>query len=113
MSFTYVRQRAGKVMRAAALAGLAVTMSGAMSACASTYGGVYVRSGPPAPMYERRVVAPGPGYIWVPGYYQWSGRAYYWTPGRYMRPPRPGARWETGRWAHNRNGWYFVDGRWR
>jgi len=26
----------------------------------------------------------------------------------------PGFReWVPGRWAHDRNGWYWIDGRWR
>ena len=44
----------------------------AASADASTR--VYVRIGPPAPIVETRVVAPGPGYVWVGGYHTWAGR---------------------------------------
>ena len=28
---------------------------------------VYVRVGPPGPRHEVVVIAPGPGYVWVPG----------------------------------------------
>ncbi|MGH7484266.1 MAG: YXWGXW repeat-containing protein [Vicinamibacterales bacterium] len=87
-----------------------------MPACASTgpHGAVYVRVGPPAPIVERRVVAPGPGYVWIPGYHVWDGRAYVWRGGRWDRPPRAGGRWVAPRWVHNRrNGWYLVEGHWR
>jgi WXXGXW repeat (2 copies) len=85
----------------------------AAPACASPRGRVYVRIGPPAPVVERAVVAPGPGYVWLPGYYRWDGRAYVWVPGRHVLPPRPRAVWVPGHWAQERRGWFWVEGRWR
>jgi len=82
-------------------------------ACATPHGRVYVRVGPPAPLVEARVVAPGPGYVWIPGYHVWNGAAYVWTPGRWERPARARARWVPGHWVRDRHGWYFVEGRWR
>jgi WXXGXW repeat (2 copies) len=84
-----------------------------VAACADVRGRVFVRVGPPPPRVEAVVAAPGPGYVWVPGYYRWDGAVYVWTPGRYLRPPRPRARWVAGHWVHNRRGWYYVEGRWR
>jgi len=82
--------------------------------CASPRGRVYVRVAPPAPIVEARVVAPGPGYFWVPGYYVWNGAAYAWRPGLWERAPRARAVWVPGRWVRDRrHGWYFVAGRWR
>ena len=89
------------------------TTVAASSACASPSGRVYVRVAPPAPIVETRVVAPGPGFIWVSGYHRWNGAAYVWVPGRWDRPSRDRAQWVPGRWAHDRRGWYFVDGHWR
>ena len=60
----------------------------ATPACAASRSRVYVRVGPPAPIVETRVIAPGPGYVWIPGYHRWSGSAYVWVPGRWDRPPR-------------------------
>jgi WXXGXW repeat (2 copies) len=74
---------------------------------------VYVHVGPPAPRHEVVVVAPGPGYVWVPGYYTWSGSAYVWGAGHYVRPPRPGAVWVAPHWVHHQKGWYVVQGGWR
>ena len=94
----------------------ALIMSGTIavsSACATPRGRVYVRVGPPAPIVETRVVAPGPGYVWLPGFYSWNGIAYVWAPGRWERPTRARVRWVPGRWVHDRRGWYFVEGRWR
>ena len=82
-------------------------------ACASTSGRTYLRVGPPAPMVERQLDSPGPGYVWQPGYYRWNGRDYVWVAGRYERAPRARARWQPGHWEHARGGWYWVEGRWR
>src|SRR5579885_1872110 len=36
---------------------------------------------PPLPVYEQPI-APGPGYIWTPGYWAWDpAYGYYWVPG--------------------------------
>jgi hypothetical protein len=74
---------------------------------------VTVQIGPPRPLAERRVPAPGPGYVWTPGYHRWDGRAYLWVPGAWVRPPRPRAHWVPARWVHRRGGWVFVEGHWR
>ena len=86
----------------------------ASPACAAPRGRLYVRVGPPAPIVETRIVAPGSDYIWLTGYHTWNGSAYVWVPGRWDRPPRARARYVPGRWVHEgRHGWYFVGGHWR
>src|SRR2546430_10189834 len=35
---------------------------------------VVVPQAPPTGRIEAQTVAPGPGYIWTPGYWRWSGR---------------------------------------
>lgn len=94
---------------------IAVTMSTSMACVAAApRGRVYVRVAPPAPLAERRIVAPGPGYVWIPGYHSWNGRAYLWRPGRWERAPRRNARWVPARWVHDgRRGWYLIEGHWR
>ena len=82
-------------------------------ACSGVGSRVYVASGPPARYYDVRGYAPGPGYVWVPGYQRWDGRGYLWTPGRWAMPPRPRAAWQPGGWRHDRRGWFWVEGRWR
>lgn len=74
---------------------------------------VVVRVAPPHPLAERRVRAPGPGYVWIAGYHRWDGRAYVWVPGRWELPPRPHARWIAARWAHRHGGWVLIEGHWR
>ncbi|MEP6995021.1 MAG: hypothetical protein ABI968_10910 [Acidobacteriota bacterium] len=65
------------------------------------------------PVSEVRVVAPGPNFVWIPGYHRWDGAAYVWVAGRWDRAPRAHARWVAGRWRHHRNGWFWVEGRWK
>ena len=74
---------------------------------------IYVNLTPPRAVVERRVVAPGPGYIWQDGYQQWNGNSYVWVAGRWVRPPHRHARWTAGRWVHNSHGYYWQEGRWR
>lgn len=93
----------------------AVILIGSLFAvgCAGASGRVYVRTGPPPLRAEVVGVSPGPGYVWVPGYYSYERGAYVWVGGRYMRAPRARARWVPAHWERNRRGWYFVEGHWR
>jgi hypothetical protein len=74
---------------------------------------VFVRVAPPRPIIERRVVAPGPGYVWIAGYHRWDGRAYVWVPGRWERPPHRHAHWVAHHWVHRHGGYVLVEGHWR
>ena len=99
------------ILSTALLAGT-ITLTSAC-ATAAPRGRVYLRVGPPAPVYEVRVASPGAGYVWIPGYYRSEARGYVWVPGRWDRPPRARARWVPARWVHDRRGWYVVEGHWR
>jgi len=90
-----------------------IVMVAATAACATPRGRVYVRVAPPAPRVERRIVAPGSGYVWVPGYYMWNDARYVWAPGHWVLPPRPRAVWVPAHWQHDRHGWFIIEGHWR
>ena len=81
-------------------------------AAAQVSAGIYVQTGPPAPIYESVPAAPGPGYYWVPGYYRWDGYRYTWVHGRYAYPPYSGAVWRPGHWVQSPHGWYWRPGHW-
>jgi hypothetical protein len=91
--------------------GIALTLSVPREARAE----VFVRIGPPRPVVERVVPAPGPRFVWVGGYYRWSGRAYVWVPGRWVVPPHARAVWVAPAWAFvpARGGYVFIAGHWR
>ncbi len=76
-------------------------------------GVVYVREGPPQPVVEVISVAPSRAHVWIPGYHVWRGNSYVWVAGHYEVPGRGFSRYEPGQWKRDRNGWYFVEGRWR
>jgi outer membrane lipoprotein SlyB len=71
-----------------------------------------VSDGPPAPPSEVVTVAPGPGYVWVPGSWQWQGR-WVWMGGYWAATPYPTAVWVDGYWRRGPYGWHWVPGHWR
>jgi hypothetical protein len=53
---------------------------------------------PELPVYEQPSL-PGPGYVWVPGYWAWGEDGYYWVPGTWVLPPAVGLLWTPGYWG--------------
>jgi outer membrane lipoprotein SlyB len=68
--------------------------------------------GPPAPPAEAVAISPNPGYVWIPGEWQWHGR-WIWVTGYWAPPPYPHAVWIDGYWTRGPYGWRRVPGRWR
>ena len=69
---------------------------------------------PPAlPVYEQPAI-PGPGYLWTPGYWQWSPDYgdYYWVPGTWVQPPQPEVLWTPGYWGWGGSAFVWNDGYW-
>ena len=70
-----------------------------------------VMAAPPAPRYE--VMPPQrPGYVWVPGNWQWQHNAYDWRQG-YWEPARPDYIYAPGRWVRADGGWRWVEPNWK
>jgi hypothetical protein len=90
---------------------LLAVMAVALSGCAAR--GAYVTVAPPPPRVEVFGVAPGPGVVWVNGYWNWGGSRYVWVPGRWQRPPRGRGRWEPGRWENHHGRYSYIRGGWR
>jgi len=68
---------------------------------------------PPSPETETVAVAPGPGYIWIGGEWQWNGAGWVWIGGRWAYPPWPGAVWVHGYWYRGPfGGWRHAHGHW-
>jgi len=75
---------------------------------------VIVRVAPPPPVSTAVIgVAPGPRYVWTPGYHRWNGDRYVWVAGRWVIPPRRGVVWVPPHWAPRPGGYVFVPGHWR
>jgi WXXGXW repeat (2 copies) len=66
---------------------------------------------PPLPLYAQPVI-PGPGYVWVPGYWAWGPYGYYWVPGTWVQPPAPGLLWTPGYWAWLNGAYVWHAGYW-
>lgn len=97
-----------------ALLSSALLASFTLSGCAAhAYYGY--RVGPPPPPPGMGVVgyAPGPGYIWLDGFYDLRGPRWVWVPGYWARPPRPHARWAKPYWEPHGHGYRFHRGHWR
>jgi hypothetical protein len=69
--------------------------------------GISVGVPPPVLPVYAQPVAPGPGYIWTPGYWAWdpSFNDYYWVPGTWVMPPEIGLLWTPGWWGWS-DGYY-------
>ena len=74
-------------------------------------GGYVVAPPPPVVTYYARptVVAPGPGYTWIAGYYYPHGGRYAYRPGYWARRPYTGAYWVAPRYHGGR----YYNGYWR
>ena len=82
------------------------------AAVAAPAGEVVVGSAPPARLIEEATVAPGPSFVWVPGFWAWRGH-WVWVRGRWAIPPHPGAVWVTPQYAARAGKFYYSHGFWR
>ena len=74
---------------------------------------IVIRLRPPISIHEHRTFRPSRRHVWISGYHRWDGNAYAWTSGRWEVPPREYAVWVAPRLQHRRDGYVFVEGRWR
>jgi WXXGXW repeat (2 copies) len=73
---------------------------------------ISVNIAPPAlPVYEQPVI-PGPGYVWVPGYWAYGPEGYYWVPGTWVEPPEAGLLWTPGYWGWSNGAYLWSAGYW-
>jgi hypothetical protein len=79
----------------------------------SEYQAVSQTPPPSLPVYDQPPI-PGPGYVWTPGYWDWSDDAddYYWVPGTWVEPPAVGLLWTPGYWRYYNGSYLFSDGYW-
>ncbi len=76
-------------------------------------GGIEVGFAPPGLQAEVAVDSPGPGYAWVPGYYDWQGGNYVWVAGTWTRPPHEGAVWVAPTYEQRGSKFMYHRGTWR
>jgi hypothetical protein len=83
------------------------------TACGGGYVAYRVPPPPPAPVVGVVGYAPGPGYVWVSGFWDLRGGNWAWVGGRWAIPPRPRAVWVADRWERNGAHWRYYRGHWR
>jgi hypothetical protein len=71
---------------------------------------IVVHRAPPRPRVERRIEAPGPGYVWIAGHNTWRNGDWVWQEGVWVRPPQANATWVEPRWDERSQTW--IDGYW-
>lgn len=76
-------------------------------------GEVIVENAPPPMETEEITIAPGPGYVWVPGAWVWRGHRWAWRRGHWVRPPRAGAVWVAPHYEEREGVHVWVEGNWR
>jgi len=74
--------------------------------------GISVRIGPPVLPIYAQPICPGPGYIWVPGYWAYGPDGYFWVPGTWAFPPEVGLLWTPGYWAFEDGFYAWSPGYW-
>jgi WXXGXW repeat (2 copies) len=91
---------------------LAVATSALLTGCVEEDRVVYVRSAPAPEAAEVVAVAPGPGYFYARGHWEWNGSRYVWKQSRYIHRPHAHAAWVEGHWQSSQHGWYWEQGHW-
>jgi hypothetical protein len=67
---------------------------------------------PVLPVYTQPV-CPGDGYLWTPGYWNYSDDGgYFWVPGTWVEPPTVGLLWTPGYWGWSNNAYLWNAGYW-
>ena len=75
--------------------------------------GVSITVGPPPLPVYAQPLCPGPGFIWLPGYWAWDPAfGYYWVPGMWAPAPFTGALWTPGYWGWNSGVYVWHEGYW-
>lgn len=100
--------------------GLLAATASALAGCVVVpadqyYGGAYgepVMAAPPPAPGEVVTVAPGPGYFWIGGYWNWVGHRHVWV-GGHWEAHRAGYVWAPHRWYRDGSGWRAAPGHWQ
>ena len=91
---------------------LSLTLDGCIIASRQPYyAQPMVMVAPPPPQLEVIGVVPAAGYVWIDGYWNWTGSRHVWIGGRWDAP-RPGHMWVAHRWVRQGAGWRMAPGHW-
>lgn len=106
----------GRILRRTILITALLGLSAGSVACFPSYAELawiaHAESAPPAPLVEIIPPAPYPDYVWINGYWWWSGSSYVWIRGHWSAPPRIGLVWVPSGWILYNGYYHFVAGYW-
>lgn len=102
-----------KKILCAAAAMLAITSAAFLpiEAIAQVSVNIILGDAPPPVRYEV-VPAPRNGYVWAPGYWNWSGNRHVWSNGHWERN-RPDYSYAQPQWRQENDGWRLDRGGWK
>ena len=69
------------------------------------------RVGPPPPRAEAPTLQPSPDYVWITGFWKWTGINYDWVDGRWIKAKK-GKVWVPGAWEQVGARWVWKPGKW-
>jgi hypothetical protein len=97
------------------LAGFSTPSTSASTILADISINIGIEAPPPAPRQEVIVgVSPGPGFVWIGGYWDGAPGHYAWVGGHWDRPPHEHSQWFAPHWDKDRDGHYHqTKGEWR
>lgn len=96
----------------AAMLAFPLLLSGFLAVPASAGVFLSINVAPPAlPVYVQPI-APGPNFIWAPGYWAYDEDGYYWVPGTWVRAPQVGLLWTPGYWGWQDGFYIWHAGYW-
>ncbi|MGZ5205002.1 MAG: YXWGXW repeat-containing protein [Caldimonas sp.] len=99
-----------KIGQLTAVALLAAASAGFSAPAVSAPYGVDIRVAPPAPRVEA-VPEPRRGYVWAPGYWDWTGHRHHWVAGHWVRERR-GYVYTPPEWVNEGDHWRLRRGAW-
>lgn len=77
-------------------------------------GVAYYAPVPPPPLQvEPYGMSPGPGNVWINGYWGYEGGRHVWHGGRWEKPPREHAHYVAPRWDKKGDRYAFREGHWK
>src|SRR5262250_4011294 len=98
-------------LRRARAALFALTMLGVPVASTAAFYASITIAPPPIPVYAQPI-CPGPGYVWIPGYWAYGAFGWYWVQGEWVLAPFVGALWTPGYWGWGNGVYVWYAGYW-
>lgn len=72
----------------------------------------FVTEAPPAQQTDVTVVQPGPGYVWITGYWTLRNQQYQWVAGHWEMPPNATTVWVAPTLEPQGDHYKFTEGYW-